>query len=204
MRSVKLRLAIFVLGFAAVLSWLGGGHATVQADDGAWIVVKHGHVGQRQWYVEVGTEGPGICLEVSVVRGRSVVDTEGRGQCSSPSPRRGILMVVANRQVKRGGRPALMAVGGAFDRRVRRVVVRRFDGHREVVVPQTLRPAEVSGNASRFRYVAFAVKGPWCAQEVTTVDRHGHPLWRTSWRQLDAAWRRAPSYDPAVLCPRRR
>ena len=183
----------------AVLTLSVGAIATATGFELPTTVGK-GRIGAHRWYVEAKEEGSGICFEVSVYGRGSREAESGLGQCSYPAKRRGILLVVANRQT--GDKPpVLMAVGGAFNRAVRRVVVKKFNGH---VQQLTLRspPSGASTAVSSFRYLAFAVHGPWCAARVTTFDRHRHVLWQIGWRELDSQWRHNLSFNPAALCPR--
>jgi hypothetical protein len=163
-------------------------------------VIGSGHVGGRSWTVEAAPDGKGVCFEVAVV-GHTAWDENGRGQCSYPAVRRGILLVVSNRE-RRKSPPALTAVGAAFNRAVSKVVVTRFNGMKRVLRPRSLPGQEASASVRRFRYLAFAVKGPWCARSVATYRRDGKMLWRVGWEEFDSGWRGNPRHNPATLCPR--
>jgi hypothetical protein len=192
-RWVVLSISIFVACFGLVC--VG---AFAEKGERGVLLVRQGHLSGRSWAVEVLSEVKSICLEISVV-GKSPIDESGRGQCSYPAVRRGILLVVGNRQMGRAT-PRVMAVGGGFNPAVKEVVARMFDGSRVHLPLFRLSGDSSKGSAGSFKYVAFAVRGPWCAQAVTSYNRSHEVLWRTNWREFDSAWRDIPTYNPGVLC----
>lgn len=182
----------------AVCSLAAGVSAALAVED--VDVVGHGTVRTFHWYAEVGGEANSICFEVSVEKPHNYTEDEGVGQCSSPARRRGILLVVANSQ-KGAERPKVVAIGGAFNPAVQRIRLVKFNGAVSYVRPHYLRSKMVSATVRRFKYLAWAVAGPWCAKTVTTLDRHGHPLWSVGWKIFDVGWRWLPNSDPSTLCP---
>jgi hypothetical protein len=176
----------------------GGLSVALAAESGA--VIGHGKVRGYDWFVEAGKEGNSICFEVAVEKPHNYTEDEGVGQCSSPSRRRGILLVVANAQ-KDSERPKVVAIGGAFNTAVSKVKIVRFDGSVAYLHLRHLRSKTVSNTVRKFKYVAAVVAGPWCAKTFTTLDRHGHPLWTVGWKIFDVGWRWLPNSDPSKLCP---
>lgn len=160
-----------------------------------------GMVSGSRWTVEAVPEGSGICLEVGVFTGHSPLGETGRGQCSYPAVRRGILLVEPNRQMKTKKPPAMTAVGAAFNPAVKKVMVRLFNGRSDGLHLSRVRTKK-SGSVGRFKYAAFAVSGPWCAKTLTTYGSGGHVLWSVNWKVFDAGWRSDPASNPAVLCNR--
>jgi hypothetical protein len=65
----------------------------------------------------------------------------------------------------------------AMNAAVAKVKVKTCSGRSEVLRPKKPRgPGSGLGHVADYRYVAFAVRGPWCAKEVTTYDRAGAVL----------------------------
>jgi hypothetical protein len=164
---------------------------------GLGVLVEKGHIGQRHWYVTSAADNGhrGICLEVGVYYRKAVNGASG-AQCSAPSPRRGIVIATVR---PRQGRPAVTAVGGAFANSVHRVEEVRFDGSARSV--RLLTRGKTSGSAvGRYRYIAFAIDGPWCVERLVTYDANDEVLWDASFSELASI----PSelfYDPQRVCP---
>jgi hypothetical protein len=195
-RDMKIRTS-FIFVVVALLVMAIGGSAAGSTNVGSVVVIRQGRIGENHWTVEAAPEGKGICLEVGVTTNGG--SESGRGQCSFPSSRRGILLVSAN-PLRHHVPPAMMVVGGAFNSAVRKVVVRYFDGSTKRVHLFPIDREETTGPVARFKYVAFAVRGPWCARSVTTYGRNGNKLWRGGWEVFDSAWHYKPFYNPGVLC----
>ncbi|MGN6815199.1 MAG: hypothetical protein ACTHK3_03840 [Solirubrobacterales bacterium] len=161
-------------------------------------VVGHGRVNGYGWSVETAPEGNSICFEVGVFRPKAPEYGSGEGQCSSPARRRGILFVISNSH--RHGAPKVVAVGAAFNRAVAAVKVVNFKGKVNHLRMHHLDQTHVA-ELRKFKYIAFAVAGPWCARTLTTYDKHKHKLWETEWKDFDGSWRRIPGSNPVKLCP---
>lgn len=162
------------------------------------VVVGKGRINGYGWSAEVSPERDSICFEVGVFRPKAPEYGSGRGQCSSPARRRGILFVVSNSH--RRGAPKVIAVGAALNRAVAAVRVVNFKGHVKHLRMHRLSQTK-SAELRKFKYIAFAVPGLWCARTLTTYDRHKHKLWKTDWKDFDGSWRRVPGSNPAKLCP---
>jgi hypothetical protein len=183
-------LIVFVLTGVATTMSVG------QSGDG-WVLVGGGHVGRHHWRDEVVPRGArGVCLEVTVFA-RHLSRGNGVGQCSAPSPRRGIVLAAVEPHF-RSGRPAITAVGAAFNRTVRRVEVVLFSGESEDLPLHSIGgPKEMM----RYRFVAFAQRGPWCVARLRTFDHSGEILWETNWREISMEASEL-SYKPSLICPR--
>jgi len=158
-------------------------------------LIDKGKVGQRHWYVGASAEAGrrSVCLEVSVYMHKTTGGATS-GQCSAPAARRGIVIGIAR---PRRGRPAMTAIGGAFAPAVNRVEEVRLDGTRHQI---RLRSAKSHSTLSRYRYIGFAVRGPWCVDHLLTYNRDGHLLWDASFGELASI----PSelfYEPERVCP---
>jgi hypothetical protein len=120
------------------------------------------------------------------------------GQCSAPSVRRGIFLVEVGPQ-RSPGQPVLTVVGAAFDPGVAKVEVTALDGSIEMLDPHRLSREQTGGSqVGSFRYLAFAVRGPWCVDRLVTLDRHGDSLWEADWQEL-VDFRSL--YDRDRVCP---
>lgn len=170
------------------------------AAEGPTTMVGHGRAGRFQWAVNARPERRSICLEVVAYDPRVAADEEGRGQCSYPSPRRGILLVTSNRK-RRKEEPKITVIGAALNPVIKRVVVVSFDGARVFLRPRSIGRPNISTRVRDFRYLAFAVRGVWCAQRVITYDSNGHRRWSVGWKVLDPDWRSDKRHSPNALCP---
>lgn len=170
------------------------------AAEGQETVVEHGQNGRFQWAVDARSEGEGICLEVVAYDPKIAAGEAGSGQCSYPSPQRGILIMTSNR-IRGKSAPKITVVGAAFDPVIRKVVVVSFDGARQILHPRYIRQKTASRRVRSLRYLAFAVKGPWCARRVTTYDTNAHRRWTVGWKVFDSGWRDDSRHSPSALCP---
>jgi hypothetical protein len=163
----------------AVLCLIGG---TASADGATGAYLAKGHFGQRHWFVAVEPQGEhrkGIAFEVGSfdrVPGNGV---DYGAEYSAPAVKRGVVSVEA-----RPGRgpdfPEMTVVGMAMNKAVKAVEVTYFDGSNRRLVPGAIRPSLVDGSpVANFDYIAFAMRGPWCARRLVTLDRRGDPLWET-------------------------
>jgi hypothetical protein len=121
----------------------------------------------------------GIAFEVRVFDRTPRNRVEGGAYHSAPAVKRGILSVEA--RPRRGPDfPEITVVGMAMNKAVKAVEVTYFDGSTRRLVPGAVRPSQVGGSTvANFDYIAFAMRGPWCAQRLVTLDRRGDPLWET-------------------------
>lgn len=64
-----------------------------------------------------------------------------------------------------------------MNKAVTKVRVKTCAGKVEVRVPKSPRgPGSKLGHIADYRYVAFAVRGPWCVRMITTYDNAGESL----------------------------
>ncbi len=170
-----------------------GGNAARAAD--GWRLIDGDKVGGYHWRAEVSSRGEyAICMEVSVF-GRERDERSGVGQCSAPSPRRGIVLAAVEPEY-RSGRPKVTAVAAAFSRSVARVEVTLVNGATESLHLRTIRGAKA---VSRYRYAAFGRPGPWCVARLRTFDDRGRVLWSVGWRELSMEASELP-YSPRLVC----
>jgi hypothetical protein len=187
--------AIFIVFFFASCAVAGaasvGGNPTV--------LVGHGHFGQRHWFVAATQDENrrGICFETGAYVRTPRNGVDGGGRCSAPAMKRGILQTVPM-PGSRAGRTAMTVVGGAFNAAVKSVEVTSFDGTTERLIPKRILPSRAAGSTvASFRYLAFAVRGPWCAERLVTLGSGGQPLWETEWNEFGGY---AKTEDPRSAC----
>ena len=201
MQRHKLRMC---LAWAMLLSGVMWSAASIAAwGDPPVSLVARGKIGANRWSVVSAGQGKqgGICLLVGVFRDGNRGPGRLGESCSKPSPKRGIVVVTPEADYD-GGRPKMVAVGGAFNSRVKKVLVSEFDG-----VIKSLRLQSVSSPlrsaAVRYRYFGLAMRGPWCVRTLTSYDRGGRQLWQADWRQWSESLVDGHNqYDPERLCPK--
>jgi len=190
------RATIFLVSFVAICSTAGAAFI----GEGPTVVIAHGHLGQRHWFVAATPdEGrKGICFETGIFVRTPRNGDDGGGQCSAPAVKRGILLINTEPGAKADA-VAMTVVGGAFNVAVRSVEVTYFDGTTERLVPKRVSTSRASGSTvAHFRYLAFAVRGPLCANRLVTVGSGGRPLWETGWEEIGGYAKRE---DPRSACP---
>jgi hypothetical protein len=193
---MKKATASFVLSFLAICSVAGA--ATVGRNP--TVRIGHGHFGQHHWFVEATQDEnrKGICFGSGAFVRSPRNGVNGGVQCSAPAAKRGILQTY----FEPGHRPdtiAMTVIGGAYNEAVKSVEVTLFDGTTERLVPKGVSRSRAAGSTvANFRYLAFAVRGPWCAERVVTVGRDHQPLWETDWQEFGAFAKRR---DARSACP---
>jgi hypothetical protein len=163
------------------------------------VLIGHGHFGLRHWFVAATQDEnrKGICFEAGAFLRTPRNGVEGGGQCSAPAVKRGILRTVSVSGAN-AGTVAMTVVGGAFNLAVKSVEVTSFDGTTERLVPRKVPASRAAGSTvANFRYLAFAVRGPWCAERLVTIGSDGRPLWETDWESIGGY---ARSRDPRSAC----
>jgi hypothetical protein len=192
---VKKAAAIFIVFLLASCPVTGaavvGGNPT--------FLIGHGHYGQRHWFVAATQDEnrKGICFEAGAFIRTPRNGIEGGGRCSAPAVKRGILQTVA----LPGGRAdtiAMTVVGGAFNEAVKSVEVTSFDGTTERLIPRKITASRAAGSTvASFRYLAFAIPGPWCVERLVTLGPGGRPLWQADWESIGGY---AKPDDPRSAC----
>jgi hypothetical protein len=157
------------------------------------VVLNHGVIHGRHWRVEVVGDGHrrGICLLVAADNGAHGQGESENAQCSAPAPRRGLVRSLVER--RRSSSIILTAVGMAFSPRVSRVTVELSNGRTKELRLRRVKSSAGGPQPTHFRFVAFAVRGPWCVHELLTRNRSGKVLWAAPASQL-------VPYDPAEVC----
>jgi hypothetical protein len=163
------------------------------------VLIGHGHFGQRHWFVAAAQDGnrKGICFETGAYVRTPRNGVEGGGQCSAPAVKRGILQTVPMPGA-RADTTAMTVVGGAFNMAVKSVDVTLFDGTTERLSPREVSASRAGGSTvANFRYLAFAIRGPWCVERLVTLGSAGQPLFETDWEQIGGY---AKPHDPRSAC----
>lgn len=161
-------------------------------------VLDKGHFGSRHWFGAVAgaSQRKGICLSVGSYSGSPRSGVSSAGQCSAPAPRRGILIALAQ---PAHGKPAMTAIVGAFNRAVSRIEEVPFTGSPRMLSLGKGERRFRGTPLNRYRYLAMAVRGPWCVKELRTYGQHGELLWDVGFREIMAPPSKA-AFDPAVIC----
>jgi len=192
---MKKTVAILLAFFLASCPVAGA----VVAGENPTILIGHGHFGQRHWFVAATQDEnrKGICFESGAYFRTPRNGVEGGGQCSAPAVKRGILSTVVV-PGQRADTTAMTVVGGAFNKAVKSVEVTSFDGTTQRLVPRRASGPRVAGSTvANFRYLAFAVRGPWCVERLVTLDSAGHTLFETDWGAIGGY---AKPHDPRSAC----
>jgi hypothetical protein len=157
------------------------------------VVVNHGVIQSRHWRVQVVGDGHrrGICLLVAADNGTQGEGESENAQCSAPAPRRGLVRTVVERRRSTG--ILLTVVGMAFNLKVSGVKITLSDGRSKVMPLRRIKSSAGGAQVQHFKYVAFAVRGPWCVRELVTSRDDGEVLWTAPASDL-------VPYDPAEVC----
>lgn len=92
----------------------------------------------------------------------------------------------------------MTGVGMALHSSVSEVRVTAFDGHVEILAPKKI---NANGPVGRLNYLAFGVRGPWCALNIETFNMAGDLLWQSGrYRAAGVNAYRVP-YRPDQVCP---
>lgn len=190
-KAAAIFIAFFLASCPIAVAVAVGGNPTV--------LIGHGHFGQRHWFVAATQDEnrTGICFEAGAFVRTARNGVEGDGQCSAPAVKRGILRTVSVPGAH-ADRVAMTVVGGAFNLAVKSVEVTSFDGTTERLIPRRISAARAAGSTvANFRYLAFAIRGPWCVERLVTLGSGGRPLWETDWESLGGY---AKPHDPRSAC----
>lgn len=192
---MKKATAIFIAFFLASCSVAGA----VVVGENPTVLIGHGHFGQRHWFVAAtqDEDRKGICFEAGAFVRTPRNGVEGGGQCSAPAVKRGILRTVSVPGAH-AGTVAMTVVGAAFNVAVKSVEATSFDGATERLLPRRVPASRAAGSTvANFRYLAFAVRGPWCVERLVTLGSGGRPLWETDWESIGGY---AKTDDPRSAC----
>lgn len=190
---MKKSVAILVMFFLASCPVAGA----VVAGENPTILIGHGHFVQRHWFVAATQDRKGICFESGAYVRTPRNGVDGGGQCSAPAVKRGILRALSV-SGQRADTTAMTVVGGAFNKAVTSVGVTSFDGTTKRLVPRRVSGPRVAGSTvANFRYLAFAVRGPWCVERLVTLGSAGQPLFETDWESIGGY---AKPRDPRSAC----
>jgi hypothetical protein len=190
-RATAILIAFFLASCSVAWAGSPGANPTV--------LIGHGHFGQRHWFVLAAQDGnrKGICFETGAYVRTPRNGVDGGGQCSAPAVRRGILQTVTMPGAS-ADTTAMTVVGGAFNMAVRSIEVTLFDGTTERLAPRKVSASRAGGSTvANFRYLAFAVRGPWCVERLVTLGSAGQSLFETDWEQIGGY---AKPHDPRSAC----
>lgn len=190
------KAAAILIAFLLVSCPVAG---AVMVGENPTVLIGHGHLGQRHWFVAATQDEnrKGICFETGAFLRTPRNGVEGGGQCSAPAVKRGILQTVSMPGA-RAHTVAMTVIGGAFNVAVKSVEVTLFDGKTERLVPRRVPRSRAGGSTvANFRYLAFAIRGPWCVERLVTLDSAGRPLFETDWESIEGY---AKPDDPRSIC----
>jgi len=159
------------------------------------MVLEDGRSGDYAWSVKVrrssepvaarGRRAPRGCLLVGIKRqfGPFSFQRSKLRACAHPVRRTaptGPPLVATGVLVDGGGKQGLTAVGILTAPAVRRVVVSLAQGRRETI-PLKKPPTDWVRKAglARFRFAAFAVRGPWSVERLVSQGAAGRTLWES-------------------------
>jgi hypothetical protein len=194
-RRMKKAAAILIAFFLSSCPVAGA----VVVGENPTVLIGHGHFGQRHWFVAATQDEnrKGICFEAGAFLRTPRNGVEGGGQCSAPAVKRGILRTVSVPGA-RADTIAMTVVGGAFNVAVKSVEVTLFDGTTERLVPRKISASRAAGSTvANFRYLAFALRGPWCVERLVTLGSAGQALFETDWESIGGY---AKPHDPRSAC----
>jgi hypothetical protein len=163
-----------ILALAAIAATLIGATGIADGAEAEVATVAAGRLCGIGWTVEVAPdEGRrGICFGVGYDNPTSPFDV----QCSAPAEKRGIVTSVESEH-RHSRHGAITVVGMAMNAAVAKVKVKTCSGKVEVRRPKKPQgPGSGLGHIADYRYVAFAVRGPWCAEQIITYDQAGDAL----------------------------
>lgn len=166
MRGKRSTIVLIMCVVATVLA------ATTNAADGAKVrgaVIGAGELHGVYWGVEAFPDGhrKGICFTVAF--GNRDRPNAESGTCAAPAEKRGMFFGLESNH-PHARNPAITVVGMALNAAVARVEVKTCSGT-EILHPKKPRgPGSGMGRIADYRYLAYAVRGSWCAETITTYD----------------------------------
>ena len=173
-RSMRGRGSRFILALGAIAAVLFGATGIAEGAEPDGATIAAGRLRGIEWIVEAAPdEGRrGICFGV----GYESLAQPFYVQCSGPAEKRGIVTSVESEH-RHSAHGAITVVGMAMNAVVAKVKVKSCSGKVETWRPRKPQgPGSGLGHIADYRYVAFAVRGPWCAERITTYDQAGEAL----------------------------
>lgn len=172
--------ATAVVSTAVVLSVIAGaigGRSTAATSPRHAAIVASGVLKGRSWRVAVGSERKGVCLQ-TLVRTGEILD------CSAPVKRRGIVTVKGDGRAPHG-RARITVIAAALNRSVGTLRLVRDDGSVMNLHPRPIASRHADSRIRNLRYLAKAVRGSICAQQMETIGVEGRVLWQVSEGELE-------------------
>jgi hypothetical protein len=178
---------LLVIGIAVAIS---AGVASAKIDSGPWVELESGTIGGFSWSVGANRAAAGAsdatverpCLRVGAVwrvgplsylrrRSRACAMAPGR-----PKPTQAPLTATAS-QPSSGTPSKMSAVGMLVPAAVKRLEVTFADGSTRSMRLHALSPSQARATSlPGYRYAAFVVHGPWCAERIVTLGTGGRTL----------------------------
>lgn len=188
--GMKSRLLIVGVGLSAAFGVI----ASVSATPSREVELAEGRVGNFDWSVRasrltgpagLGTKGRRRpCLAVAA--GRSIGQSYRVREVELCSRVPGYLaakeppLVVQAREPSSGGRTATTIIAMAFAPAVRSVEIAVASGYGQTWRPRRLNARQGrKARLVRFRYIAVARRGWWCADQLITYGQGGNELWNS-------------------------
>lgn len=160
-----------------------------------WVGLGAGRIGNVQWSVKVARPSSSVgardaesrrpCLLVGTERERSRFEYEkskyrGCADRSTHLAATDAPLVITGAQASSHMEVRLTAVGMVASPTARRIELTYEDGRQVTIHLQKPSPSqEQRARLSRFRYAAFAVKGPWNVAHLRTESASGRTLWES-------------------------
>ena len=146
-----------------------------------WAELSSGERGEYRWSVSLGghPDAGRPCLFVASSWSSGPLERQRSTyrDCADSPLRQGAAPLIAT-SIQTGGAAATRrsAVGMAFASSVRKVRITLAGGRELALVPS--KPDRARGGASsRLRFVAFTVRGVWCAERIVSRGVGGAVLW---------------------------
>jgi hypothetical protein len=152
------------------------------AQTGGWIALDGGRLGAYQWSVKAKSSAD-PCILVGIKRqfGPYSFQRSRNRRCAEDSARLAANappLIVSGAVTAAGSRPKLTAVGMIFPAAIRRVRIVHSDGTTATIPLDRLSSDQARGSSlGQFRYAAFSVRGPWCAERLIGQGASGRTLW---------------------------
>jgi hypothetical protein len=160
-----------VVAAALALTTSAAGGADVSGS-----VIGAGKLRGIYWAVEAFPDGnrKGICFGLAY--GNRIRPNGESVECAAPAEKRGMFHALESDH-RHSPHSAITVVGMALNSAVARVDVTTCSGQIETLHPKKPHgPGSRRGRIADYRYLAFAVRGTWCTEAITTYDKAGEVL----------------------------
>lgn len=183
-----------LLLLAALMLAVSGAVARAAAPKpGPWLGLDGGQMGKYEWSVKVhrpgavvgagsqGADRPCIFVSATWRLGRFDYHRSTYRQCAGFPDHltaREAPLIASAGQPSTGRTPKMTAVGMLVAPAARRVQITFAGGRKMTLALRRLQAGEARrARLAPFRYVAFVVRGAWCAERLLTEGASGRTLW---------------------------